>query len=74
VKLRQFVCWILLAELTLGIFQGYVALWKSGGSQPETVYPYSAALLPPADQADLAEGIDVESPEALARLLEDFLS
>ncbi len=72
--MKQIACWILLAGLTLGIYRGYVALWKRGGCQPETVYPYPAALLPPEDQAELAAGIAVESPETLARLLEDFLS
>ncbi len=72
--MKRFALWILLAGMTLGIFRGHVALWRNSASDPETVYPYPAALLPPEDQAALAKGIPVDSPETLARLLEDFLS
>lgn len=72
--MKQLALWILLAGMTLGIFQGHVALWRDGSAEPETVYPYPAALLPPVDQAALANGIPAGSPETLARLLEDFLS
>ncbi len=72
--MKRLALLILLSGVTLGTFRGYVALWHGGCPQPETVYPYPAALLPPEDQRALAEGIPVESPEALARLLEDYLS
>lgn len=72
--MKRFACFLLLAGLTLGCCRGYVALWRDGSAQPEAVYPYPAALLPPGDQAALAAGIPVESREELARLLEDFLS
>lgn len=72
--MKQFACFLLLAGLTLGCCRGYVALWRDGSGQPEAVYPYPAALLPPEDQAALAKGIPVKNREELARLLEDFLS
>lgn len=72
--MKRLALWILLAGMTLGIFRGHVALWRNSSPDPEAVYPYSAALLPPEDQAALARGIPADSPEALARLLEDFLS
>lgn len=72
--MKRLALWILLAGMTLGIYRGHVALWQSGSAEPETVYPCPAALLPPEDQAALAKGIPADSPEALARLLEDFLS
>lgn len=72
--MKRFALWILLVGMTLGIFQGHVALWRDSCGEPSAVYPYPTALLPPEDQAALANGISVESPEALARLLEDFLS
>lgn len=55
-----------------GIYQGQVALWRGEDPEPERIFPYSASLLPPDDQAALAHGIRIESPAALQQFLEDF--
>ena len=72
--MNRFALWILAAGMTLGLFQGHVALWRGSNPDPEAVFPCPAALLPPEDQAALSRGIRADSPDTLARLLEDFLS
>ena len=64
----------LIFSFILGVHEGRVALWRTPGGEPDTVFPYSAASLPPADQKRLEEGIVIDSEEDLMRLLEDYLS
>ena len=59
---------------TLGIHDGYIALWKQGCEKPVEVFPFRAAMLPQTDQKRLEEGIRIESAAELARLMEDYLS
>lgn len=65
---------ILLIGLYLGIHNGYLALFQTGSQTPELMLPYRAAVYPKIDQQKLSEGIAIESPQHLKRLLEDFLS
>lgn len=58
----------------LGSYNGYVAPWKTGDSQPVQVFPYSVQSLPPADQIRLETGIPITSSEQLQMLLQDYLS
>lgn len=58
----------------IGSHEGFVALWKSPGGEPDQVFPYSVASLPPEDQKRLEKGIVIDSKEELIQLLEDYLS
>lgn len=73
-KKKQISMFLLLVGYTLGVWKGYVALWKESGSAPVRVFPYSVDSLPPADRQALAQGIHAESKNQLLQLLEDYLS
>ena len=60
--------------LTLGIHNGYIALWRDGETVPVEVFPYRAAMLPWQDIQRLESGIRIESESRLHSLLEDYLS
>ncbi len=64
----------LLLSFIMGVQDGYVALWKSGETEPLKVFPYQVSSLPPADQARLRKGIVIDSAEDLIGLIEDYLS
>lgn len=64
----------LLLSFIMGVQDGYVALWKSGETEPLKVFPYQVSSLPPADQAQLRKGIVIDSAEDLIGLIEDYLS
>lgn len=64
----------LIFAFILGSHEGFVALWRSPGGEPDQVFPYSVSSLPRADQQRLEKGIVIESREELMRLLEDYLS
>jgi len=64
----------LLFTFLLGNHEGFIALWIDDNPQPEAVFPYCVASLPPADQAAVNEGISIESQDELTRILEDYLS
>lgn len=70
----KLVLQILLLSFFLGNYNGNVALWRSGQPDPIRVFPYSVQSLPPQDQERLNQGIEIESEQALIRLLEDYLS
>lgn len=72
-RYRQIYLTLFLAFL-LGSHEGFIALWRSPGGEPDQVFPYSVASLPPEDQQRLKEGIRIESEADLLRLLEDYLS
>ena len=72
---RGIQCYLtLILAFLLGSHNGFVALWTETAKEPAVVFPYRVSTLPPNDQAALERGIRVDSPEALHRLLEDFLS
>jgi len=58
----------------LGVYRGYLALWRQSGLQPDRIYPYRTGLFPVKDQSDLERGIPFSSAAELNRLLEDYLS
>lgn len=64
----------LILAFLIGSYQGYVALWIPPAKEPEKVFPYSVASLPPEDQKLLEKGIPITSSGELHRLLEDYLS
>jgi hypothetical protein len=65
---------LLLFGYILGVQDGFVALWKDGQDRPIEVFPYSAVMLPKADQERLRDGIPIDNLNELHRLLEDYLS
>ena len=58
----------------LGCKDGCVALWTDASPEPVQVFPYRVSSLPEADRQALEKGIRTDDPEALAHLLEDYLS
>lgn len=71
---KNVLTFLLFYGLILGVHRGKVALLEKETGKALEVFPLRACLLPPADQKALANGISIGSPEALARLLEDYLS
>ena len=65
---------LLFSGFILGLHKGNLALLDGETGKAVEIFPVRANLLPPVDQQKLAAGIPADSPEALARLLEDFLS
>jgi hypothetical protein len=72
--LRKIVLFLLCLTLYLGHYDGYLALWKNGSSQPEKVFPYQISLYPKFDQELLQKGIPIESKTELSQYLEDYSS
>lgn len=70
----RFLSVCLSISLFLGTSNGYLALWETGSPQPKQRYPFPIALFSDEDRTALETGIPVSSPEALARLMEDYLS
>lgn len=64
----------LIFSIILGTHEGFVALWRTPGTEPEMVFPTRITSLPRADQEALEKGIVVRSNQELQALLEDFLS
>jgi len=58
----------------LGIYEGYLALWKEPSGKPDRVFPYSASLFPEEDRKALEKGIHFSSQQELAQLIQDYLS
>lgn len=56
----------------VGVWQGQVAVFRSGALTPETVLDMPVAALPEQDRDALEQGISVSDREALAALLEDY--
>ena len=73
-KMRNFSCSIVLLGFLLGIHEGKIALWKDNDPEPIKVFPYSAEMLPEADQKALQKGIEIKSMKQLYSLIEDYLS
>lgn len=72
--LRRCLCSLALLGFLVGIHQGRIAIWKDGSAAPMKVFPYPVITLPPQVQAQLKEGIAIDSAEDLERLLENLLS
>ncbi len=71
---RCFFSLLLVAGFTLGVFRGYVALWKDGSEEPSQIYPCPVSALPEEDQQTLTRGIHARSRQELDLMLEDYLS
>ncbi len=74
IKRHFLLYYTVLFGFLLGIHKGKIALWKDNWSQPIQVFPYSATILPKADQEKLAKGIHVDTLDELYQLVEDYLS
>lgn len=61
-------------EYILGEWEGRLAVYRTGESEPDSVLDVYLGLLPPADAQALREGIPVEDQTELNRRLEDFMS
>lgn len=67
-------CLILLLGFLLGIHEGRIAIWKDGQSSPWRTFPYPVIVLPSDTQAQLRQGIRIDSMEDLDQFLENLLS
>ena len=65
---------VLALSLTLGCWKGYLALFETGKSEPQQIFPRQVTILPAIDQQALADGIIIRSEKRLQQLLEDYLS
>ena len=61
-------------KVTLGVFEGKLALFAGKSPYPNIVYDFYVRNLPEEDQNRLFEGISVSSQSELEALLEDFMS
>ena len=60
--------------MTLGAYQGHLALFIGDGRYPNEVYETLLRSLPEEDRKRISEGISVSSEAELALLLEDLTS
>ena len=72
--LCRFICTFFMLGFLLGVHNGRIALWIDGDAAPRKVFPYPVSALPSQTQAELTQGIRVDSMEDLDRLLENILS
>ncbi len=56
----------------LGIWQGQVAVFLPGGTEPVTVWEMPVTALPPYDQQSLEKRIAVADQQQLASFMEDY--
>lgn len=68
------ICPLLLLGFLLGIHNGRVAIWKDGETDPWRIFPYPVAVLPTDIQAQLRQGIRIETMDDLDHFLENLLS
>lgn len=61
-----------IAPYTVGIYEGYVAVFIGEEETPNQITGIRVSLLPLQDQLDLAKGIKLQTETALAALLEDY--
>lgn len=70
----RFICTVFLFGFLLGIHEGRIAIWKDGNTAPWRIFPYPVAVLPSDTQAELRQGIRIDTMEDLDHLLENLLS
>jgi len=58
--------------MSLGVYDGKLALFRNGSAYPAEIYEIYAGSLPQADQEALAAGIPVTDEAELTKLLEDY--
>ena len=61
-------------SMTLGVFEGKLALFIGQSPYPNAVYDFLIRTLPPEDRARLEVGIELSGEEELSALLEDYMS
>ena len=55
-------------------YNGMVSVIKEGDSTPEMIFDIHIKMLPELDQAELIEGIYVDSYEGMTKMIEDYIS
>lgn len=68
------LCALLLFGFLLGVCDGKIAIWRDGEAQPWRTFPYPVAVVPAETQAQLRQGIRIDTLEDLDALLENLLS
>ena len=61
-------------NITVGVFDGKLAVFEGDSRFPMKLYDVAIAALPQDEQARLSAGIPVSDAGALERLLEDYTS
>ena len=61
-------------SMTLGVFEGKLALFIGQSPYPNAVYDFLIRTLPPEDRTRLEAGIELSGEEELYALLEDYMS
>lgn len=69
-NLSTLLCAAMLFSFLIGIHEGRLAIWRDNEATPCEILPVPTALLPTKVQAQLRQGIRVESDEELSKLLE----
>lgn len=72
--MKRWLTGLLLAGYLLGVYRGYVAVWRYEDPEPWLVTDTPAALLPERDARELARGRALEGDQALTKALEDYCS
>lgn len=72
-RILSALCLFLLAGY-IGIYNGKIAIWMDSSEKPTKVLPYSAELLPKADQEALKKRIPFDDVQDLTELVQDYLS
>ena len=73
-KMKAWLCTMLMFGFLLGAYEGKVALFREGSAKPMKVFPYDVSLLPEADQKRLEDGVYADSLNELRKIVEDYLS
>ena len=59
---------------TMSEYKGKIAVFKNGENVPIDIYDVYVSTLPQHDRTLLEEGIRIETPEELQRIIEDYTS
>ena len=73
-KMKAWLCTLLLFGFLLGVHEGKVALFRDGSTKPMKVFPYDISMLPEADQKRLKDGVYADSLNELRKIVQDYLS
>ena len=68
------LCGTMLLSYLLGVSGGHVALWEGDDPTPVHIFPYSLSEFPVYAQKALKEGIPIDDPKELVKILKDYLS
>lgn len=59
---------------TIAEYQGKIAVFKNGENVPMDIYNVYVSTLPQHDKTLLEQGIKIETPEELQKIIEDYTS